>query len=387
MIVESGEIVIDVVRAPCPEADRPCGLDCPFVKAERVERHVFRPEPQFLRGIFERLYCGALVEGSIEWQEGGVTTTLSTEVDTSGGSADARPVRSLHVEMEGQSHEISVADLTRPIEARSRATDSKRHGRVGREYWSTVAWRPEERSGEGPRRGRRAASRVGRQVVLGRMPADAQRVPLDQPESQDGRRPLTEVVWHDLEGLDLARRSAAAEPGREIAFFLLGDMRFDPELKTPYTTVHRVVPVEEREYLRSDALRCAIGPDGFARARGLARSTGRQVLGVLHSHCLEMKQPTEDESHTIATEQEPSEGPPPEKTISPSGLFYSATDVADHSRLFPSAWSLGGVLNLRPFPGEDGTAIEVQTAVFARAESGSFVPVESLIIPETRRSQ
>ena len=385
--VRGGEIVVDVVRGPCPESHRPCGDECPFVREEHASRHVLRPEPRLLHAVFDRLYCKALLDGTVEWRCGGVATELSVELEPSEGDADdARPVRSLRMEVEGLTREIAVSDLARPIQARVRAEDARRHGRTGRDYRPTVVWRAGTFGEESPIRGRRPSSQVGRDVLRGRVPsAGVRRLALDHPETQDGSSPMTEVVWRDLAGLGLARRAAAAEREREIAFFLLGSMAFDPERKAAYTTVERVVPVEEHEYLRSDAVRCAVGPEAFARARGIAKAEGLCVVGILHSHCLEMAQRAEPE-----TELPPAEAVPLQRQESdspgPSGLFYSATDQVDHDRLFPSAWSIGGVLNVRPSADGKGDVVEVQTAIFARTETGAFAPLDTLIIPETWRS-
>lgn len=374
-VVRGGEIVVDVIRAPCPEDERPCEEECPYPVEAFVGQHILRPEPTLFRGIGSRLYCQGLKEGIIEYKSTGGELAVEVEVGPEVPGADLRPVTALLLDLDGTTHTVSLPHVTRPLEVRAMMEDLRQHGRVGRQYGSSLSWRPEPTSEPRPRRGRSASARVGNEVALGELPEDVLRIPLDQPEPVVGTRPLTKVVLLDVEGLELARRAAAAAPDREIAFFLLGRMEFDRRSGTLFTTVARVVPVEEHEYERSDAARCEIGPAAFARARALSKAENLQVVGVIHSHVLEVTVAADDESEESRDEKPK------------HGLFYSSTDIADHERLFTAALSLGGVLNLRPTADDNRTSVEVQTALFSRDESGSFVPVEYLLIPKDRSPQ
>jgi hypothetical protein len=353
-LVSGGQITVEVRRAACPPDQRPCGDDCPFQSEAEVARFELRPQSARFRYLAERVYCEALLGGEIEFKPGGEQATIETEIEMTGSEtppAELCPVRSLVVSIAGHKRSVSNASWSRPFLVEGRDCDLVETRRAAPLYWANVLWSPQPGgSGRRTRRGRAPSLRVGHRVRPASFPADWDALALDQPACGDGKRPMIRVVWCDLAGLEAAGRAAAANASRETAFLLLGNPCFCGQSRTAFTNVLRVVPVSR--YEESSAVQASISPEALAEVKAAAAAEGLDVVGLLHSHVVEAA----------------SEG------SQTGGLFYSTTDAEDHDHFLPSAWSMGGVLNVR----DD---LSVQMTVFARDVEGRFAPLDYLVIP------
>lgn len=353
-LVTGGQITVEVRRAACPPDQRPCGDDCPFQSEAEVARFELRPQGSRFRYLAERVFCEALLKGEVGFTPGGEQATIEAEIEAKEGEAPLaapRPIRRLVVSIGGHSRSVSNASWSRPFLIEGRDCDLMETRRAAPLYWANVLW--SSNLGGSRRRarpGRAPNLRVGHRVRPASFPADWDAVVLDQPACGDGGRPMIRVVWRDLAGLEAAGKVAAENASRETAFLLLGNPCFCGQSRTAFTDVLRVMPVSSYEV--STAVQASISPEGFAEVKAAADAEGLDVVGVLHSHVLE-----------AAAEGSQADG-----------LFYSATDAEDHDHFLPSAWSMGGVLNVR----DDRS---VQIAVFARDFEGRFAPLDYLVVP------
>jgi hypothetical protein len=347
-----GQVTVVVRRDACPPQGRPCGRECPFQSEAEVARVTLAPAAPRLRVLADLSYRSLLADGSLCIAPAGATAQVHFEVE--GEGPGPCPVRAVEITVGGHARRWPGAALCQAQVEECRCADLASTGRVAPRYAAAAEWRAAAGDGRGSRRIRPPGLRPGAHVVQGPRPAGAW-IPLQRPAGAPAGGPPLEVVWRDAAGLERARLRAAAEPERESAFLLLGAARFDPATRRSFTEVVRVEPVTG--YEARNAHVASIAPESLARARRGAAEAGLEVVGVLHSHVLE-----------TAAEVVAGEG-----AIALAGLFYSTTDGLDHDRLFPSAWSIGGVLNLRR-----GGAVEM--GVFARDERGRFASLEGMVL-------
>ena len=285
-VVTGGRIRVEVHRDPCPPDARPCGSDCPFTERASLGVTEIRPHAAALRQLAELIYLDGLRSGTLDHEPGGRIVEIAIELegqvradpDDVGPRDPSREIHALQVSIANRSTAVPVEMMAAPFVLEARRADAARTGRVAPRYQARVNWQP----GGNPASGRLRPAKppvvkVGRRVTDGVFPDHLSEIPLDRPATSsttgaEEPSPMVKVVWLDPEGLEHARETAAQESGREIAFLLVGAMRFSRESRTAFTEVHHVAAVNR--YDVSNEVLAAISPESYAEVKAMAEREG-----------------------------------------------------------------------------------------------------------------